>query len=186
MNGTVNRTLNWTLNWTQKRPLLGPSPEASRATIQLQIRPALSDITHMLKSLPMLSRWGRRSTLGSASGLRLECGPPSLRNAPDSSWQRLMFWLMAPAAQDASPPLNRLPAVRTEFMATLADISSADADRLRVSICEAFSLRELWHVRAELFGVIGLAHSQSEAEQRLLLLNRHFPARTPRSQFAAL
>jgi hypothetical protein len=146
----------------------------------------LSDINHMLNSLTMPSRWSRRSTLGSTVALRPECSPPSLRTAPDSSWQRLLFWLTAPAALDAAPPLSRLPAVRTEFMATLADIASADADRLRVCICEAFSLRELWHVRAELFGVIGLAHSQSEAEQRLLLLNRHFPARAARSQFSAL
>jgi len=33
---------------------------------------------------------------------------------------------------------------------------------------------------------VGVARSQAEAEQRLLLLNRHFPTRAPRSQFAAL
>ena len=97
-----------------------------------------------------------------------------------------MFWLLAPAPQDAAPPLNRLPAVRTDFMAVLSDIGSEQADRLRECIDEAHSLRDLWHLRADLFGVIGRAYSQSEAEQRLLLLNRHFPRRTARSQFAAL
>lgn len=132
------------------------------------------------------NRWSRRSTLLGSSGLRVECVPPSLHQAPESAWQRLMFWLMAPAPQDTSQPLNRLPGVRTEFMAALADITTEEADRLRLRIHETRSLRELWHVRSELFSVVGVARSQGEAEQRLLLLNRHFPTRAPRSQFAAL
>jgi hypothetical protein len=71
-------------------------------------------------------------------------------------------------------------------MASLADISTEDADRLRLRIHDARSLRELWHVRADLFRVIAVAHSQTEADQRLDLLNRHFPTRAPRSQFAPL
>jgi hypothetical protein len=97
-----------------------------------------------------------------------------------------MFWLVAPAPQEASPPLDRLPNVRNEFMAVLADIATPDADRLRVRIHHARSLRDLWHVRADVFRIVGLNHSQSEAEQRLLLLNEHFPTRAPRSQFAPL
>ncbi len=140
----------------------------------------------MMKPLPVLSRWGRRSTLGGSTGLRVECSPPSLRHAPSSAWQRLLFWLLAPAPQDAAPPLNRLPAVRREFMAVLSDILSESAEPLRASILEAYSLRDLWHLRADIFGVIGRERSQSEAQQRLLLLNRHFPSRAPRSQFAPL
>ena len=134
----------------------------------------------------MFPRWGRRSTLLDSSAFKVQCGPPSLRHAPASIWQRLMFWLMAPAPHDAAPPLNRLPSVRTDFMASLADIATADADRIRLRIHEARTLRELWHVRAELYRVVAITHSQAEAEQRLLLLNRHFPTRAPRSQFATL
>ena len=76
-----------------------------------------------MRSTLLFNRWSRRSTLLGSSGLRVECAPPSLRQAPDSAWQRLMFWLMAPAPQDSSPHPNRLPAVRTEFMAALADIA---------------------------------------------------------------
>lgn len=140
----------------------------------------------MMKPLPVLSRWGRRSTLGGSTGLRVECSPPSLRHAPSSPWQRLLFWLLAPAPQDAAPPLNRLPAVRREFMAVLSDILSESAEPLRASILEAHSLRDLWHLRADVFGIIGRERSQGEAQQRLLLLNRHFPSRAPRSQFAPL
>ena len=140
----------------------------------------------MIRSLPMTHRWGRRSTLLDSSASRVQCGPPSLRHTPGSLWQRLMFWLLAPAPQDAAPPLNRLPGVRTDFMASLADIATDDADRIRLRIHEARSLRELWHVRAELYHAVSMTHTQTEAEQRLLMLNRHFPTRAPRSQFATL
>jgi hypothetical protein len=33
---------------------------------------------------------------------------------------------------------------------------------------------------------VGVAHSQFEAQARVDLLNRHFPTRAPRSQFAPL
>ena len=141
----------------------------------------------MNNPLPNLTRWGRRSTLLPGSSLRMECAPPSLRHAPEgSAWQRLMFWLLAPAPQDAAPPLNRLPGVRQEFMASMADITNDDADRVRWRVEQARSLRELWHLRADLYRVVAVALSQSEAEQRVTLLNQHFPARAPRSQFGGL
>jgi hypothetical protein len=141
----------------------------------------------------MTSRWlsshfGRRvSTLPTMSSSRLAVSPPSLRFAPESAWQRAMLWLMAPSPQAAAQPLlNRIPAVRTDFMATLSDVATDDAEAVRGRIGQARSLRELWHLRADVFRVIGVAHSQSEAEQRVSLLSRHFPAPAPRSQFAAL
>jgi hypothetical protein len=131
--------------------------------------------------------WGRpTTTLSPHSGLRAEVPPPSLRCAPASAWERLLFWLMAPAPQEAAPPMNRLPAVRIEFLNTLADIAGEDADTLRQRITQCHSLRELWHARAEVFRLVGVAHSQAEADHRLALLNRHFPTRAPRSQFAPL
>lgn len=148
----------------------------------------MTDITSMFRSLPTLSRWSRRSTLlAPTSGLRIECSPPSLRHAPDgTAWQRFMFWLMAPSPGDAAPPLNRLPGVRTEFLAALTDISGEEADRVRWRIQESRSLRELWHVRADVYSLVAVHHSQAQAEQRLLMLSHHFPARAPRSQFASL
>ena len=139
-----------------------------------------------MNALRLLPRWRRRSTLAAPSSLRTEVCPPSLRQAPDSGWQRMMFWLLAPSPQDAAPPPNRLPAVRMEFMATLADIDSDDADTLRRHIGATHSLRELWHLRAEVYRLVGVAHRQSEAETRVALLSHHFPARAPRSQFGVL
>ena len=145
----------------------------------------------MMPSLLALSRLGasrssHRTTLSDLSSLRVEVCPPSLRTAPGSAWQRALFWLLAPAPQHASPPLNRLAEVRDEFAATVADISGDDAHTLRDRIALARSLRELWHARAEVYRVVAVAHSQSQAEERVALLNRHFPTRAPRSQFAPL
>jgi hypothetical protein len=132
-------------------------------------------------------RTGRRSTLGpSTSALRLDASPPSLRHAPDSAWQRCMFWLLAPAPQEAAPPLNRLPRVRDDFMFAVADLPGEAAHALRHRILHAHSLRDLWHLRTEVFSLVSVEHAQSEAEQRLLRLNRHFPMRATRSQFASL
>lgn len=131
-------------------------------------------------------RGGRRSTLGpSTSSLRLDASPPSLRHAPDSAWQRFMFWLLAPAPEEAAPPLNRLPLVRDDFMHAIADLPGEAPHGLRHRIAHARSLRELWHLRAEVFSLVGLEHAQLEAERRVLRLNRHFPARARRSQFGS-
>jgi hypothetical protein len=119
--------------------------------------------------------------------MRLDAAPPSLRHAPNSLWQRLMFWLLAPAPHEAAPPLNRLPLVRNDFLAAVADLEHPDAPGLRQRISTTRSLRELWHQRAEVFRVVGLALGQIEAERRMLTLNRHFPVRSARrSQFGGL
>lgn len=136
-----------------------------------------------LKLLPTRFRHSR-STLGTPSALRAPVAPPSLCHAPDSLWQRLMFWLLAPAPHDAAPPLNRLPAVRAEFLHCLADVSHPEADALARRVELSRSLRELWHLRAEVYRLVSISHDQVCAEQRLARLNRHFPARAPLSQFA--
>ena len=134
-----------------------------------------------MNAISLLHRWNRPSTLAAPNSTRMEVCPPSLRQAPDSGWQRMMYWLLAPSPQDAAPPRNQLPAVRLDFRAALADIDNADADALRSRIGATHSLRELWHLRAEVYRLVGVAHRQSEAETRIALLNRHFPSRAPRS-----
>jgi hypothetical protein len=141
----------------------------------------------MHKILPIFSRGSRPpTTLSGGCSMRMGVTPPSLRNAPaasESPWQRLLFWLLAPAPQQ-SLPLSKLPKIQAEFMATVADIDNAAAERLRERLGDARSLRELWHARAEIYRVVGLAHTQQEAERRVALLDRHFPTRAARSQFA--
>lgn len=134
----------------------------------------------------LMNRNSRRTSLASTSALRSEVCPPSLRCEPGTPWQRCLFWLLAPAPQDAAPPLSKLPEARNDFKATLGDLLSDEADALRERIDCARSLRDLWHARAEIFRVVGIALSQTEAEHRLAQLDHHFPTRAPRSQFAIL
>ena len=135
-------------------------------------------------------RFGRRTTLIDPSAQRVEACPPSLRQRPDADlagpWQRLLGWLMAPAPHAAAPAPHQLQAVRADFLSTVSDIDGIEADRLRDRLALTQSLRELWHLRSEVYRVVAVARSQGLAEQRLGLLNRHFPTRTPKSQFATL
>ncbi|HMO48496.1 MAG TPA: hypothetical protein PKB14_21035 [Rubrivivax sp.] len=139
-----------------------------------------------MMSFSLFLRPRYRDTLASRIGWRAEVCPPSLRQAPRSGWNRLWFWLLSPGPLQASPALNRLPPVRQDFLDSLSDIAGAAADSLSLRIDQARSLRELWHLRAELYHVVALSHSQREAEQRVSQLNRHFPTRAPRSGFVPL
>ncbi len=139
-----------------------------------------------MMSLSLLHRPRYRDSLASRIGWRAEVCPPSLRQAPRSAWNRLWFWLLAPGPLQSSPPPNRLPPVRQDFLDSLGDLPLASTGTLPMRIGQAHSLRELWHLRAELYSVLALNHSQHEAEQRVARLNRHFPTRAPRSGFVPL
>ena len=139
-----------------------------------------------MMSFSLLLRHPPRDSLASRIGWRAEVCPPSLRQAPRSAWRRLWFWLAAPGPLQASPCVDKLPAVRNDFLHHLADIASPEATALSTRIHQARTLRELWHLRAALYHVVSLSHSQHEAEARLALLNRHFPTRAPRSGFVPL
>jgi hypothetical protein len=137
----------------------------------------LSDISLMATPLPRISRWGWRL----APPSRIEVCPPSLLQLPGSVWQRLVSWVMAPSPLEGAPRPTRLAQVRDDFLATLDDIASEPAEGLRQRVLQSLSLRELWHLRADVFSATALAHSQAEAERRLARLNRHFPTRAPRA-----
>lgn len=137
-------------------------------------------------SFSLLFRPRYRDTLASRIGWRAEVCPPSLRQAPQAGWNRLWFWLLTPGPLAASPSLNRLPPVRQDFIDSLDDIDGSAADTLIDRIRQARSLRELWHLRAELYHVVAVQCSQHEAERRVSQLNRHFPTRAPRSGFVPL
>jgi hypothetical protein len=134
----------------------------------------------------LLLRPRYRDTLASRIGWRTEVCPPSLRQAPRSAWNRLWFWLLAPGPLQSSPSAQRLVSVRQDFSGCLDDMTSEPADALRLRIARTHTLRELWHLRAELYNVVAIGHSQHEAERRLSRLNRHFPTRAPRSGFVPL
>ena len=109
---------------------------------------------------------------------------------------RLLAWLTqgwssAPAAAadpDGEPPpdITPLMMVRFEFIGCLDDVPTQLAADLAGRIRRARSLRELWHLRTDVFNVVSRHCDQGEAMARLKRLNRHFPVRAPRSGFVGL
>jgi hypothetical protein len=150
-------------------------------------------------NLTWMSRWlEARGPLLPGPGHIAIC-PPTLLTAPgDDTRFDVRHWFFTPGAtasrndtDDESDPTRRsgaapLYSVRGEFVDAMRDITSDEADALTLRIRLARSLRELWHLRPDVFGLIARHHSQHEAQTRLDHLNRHFPTRSPRSGFGAL
>jgi hypothetical protein len=134
----------------------------------------------------LTTRRASASGFASSSRLRGEVKPPSLRCAPDSGWQRLRFWMFAPSPAEAAPPISRLPQVRAAFLACLEDAVCDEACVLSLRIERASSLRELWHLRASLFGCLARQFSQAEAEARLRRVAPHFETRGLRHHLSSL
>lgn len=119
------------------------------------------------------------------------CPPQATAGRP---WaQALREWLTSgwsgarPAAVTTTTrSAPALEAVRQDFIDAVEGIRPAASDDLLDRIHYARSLRELWHLRAELFRLVALHRSQAEADERLSWLSRHFPTRAPRSGFAPL
>ena len=128
--------------------------------------------------------------------VRLESCPPApfghSSGLLDRLLDRLIDWLgprhasrRETASNDAMPPPGITPvgAVRLEFAAAVADIPTRAADQLTIRIEAARSLRELWHLRADIFNTVSCHCNPAEARAPLSHLNRHFPARAPKSGF---
>jgi hypothetical protein len=118
------------------------------------------------------------SPLGFQPSSRRDVCPPALApEAPDTTGlRRWLRRLGAPQASSADP-LERVLAVREEFARALDGIGSQHAQFLQHRIRHQRSLRELWHLRAEMFVLIAQALTEHEAEQRMAPLARHFAAR---------
>lgn len=122
---------------------------------------------------------------------RQETSPPALffRNQPawrrwvSAAWQWLWDLEDDPGLEPALSPMNQ---VRVEFRNALWDLQSAHADHVRDQIEKARSLRELWHLRADVYRLVAISHNQAVADERLAELSRHFPTRAPRSGFVPL
>lgn len=128
----------------------------------------------------------------SGGPVRIESCPPSALPARPGWADRLMDWLTQggyaasarhalhdPASSGVTPLAN----VRQDFIDCLGDVATRQASDLAERIHQTRSLRELWHLRADVFSVVACHADQAQARSRLARLNRHFPARAPRSGF---
>jgi hypothetical protein len=67
-----------------------------------------------------------------------------------------------------------------------AGFVTLESDDLVRRAQHARSLRELWHLRSELYTLIARGSSQHEADARLARVNQHFPTRAQRSVISAV
>jgi len=147
----------------------------------------------VLVQLPVSSR---RSPAAAPPGTRFESCPPSQGESRFLWKRRLLGWLSQGFGGDTelqpeialAPPSGVTPlvCVRLEFATTLDDIHGWQADALVQRIRQARSLRDLWHLRTDVFNLVSRHADQHEARARLARLNRHFPSRAPRSGFTPL
>ncbi len=105
--------------------------------------------------------------------------------------QRRQHLKLVHAIADAAPtqpwtPEPESPAARSrrellrisaDFESVLVDLVDPRAENLRVRLRLCTTPQELWHLRPDLFNLVSRLHSQTEAQQRLSQVDRHFPSR---------
>ncbi|MGH6648488.1 hypothetical protein [Aquabacterium sp.] len=116
---------------------------------------------------------------------RAQVCPPSLFSRSGPQWKRWVrgFWSWLwdlDDYADAMPVLTGLTKVKSEFCAAMWDLQSVRAHQVRDAVEHARSLRELWHLRADVFRAISTHRGQAEATVRIEALNNHFPVRVSR------
>lgn len=78
-----------------------------------------------------------------------------------------------------------LAQARADMMRSMSDLRDPNLAELRVRVQAAASLRDLWHLRLDVFNLIAIERDQREADRRLSTINRHFPLRLPRGHAGA-
>lgn len=113
--------------------------------------------------------------------LRMNVCPPDVCPQSESLWSATLRWLVG-GDTEAVPALRTpLEKARSEFVAALSGLTDADPHCLLKRAQHARSLRELWHLRSELYTLIARRISQFEADARLARVNQHFPTRAQRT-----
>lgn len=145
----------------------GGSPETGRPNSRLEVCPPslFGD-----DDLPARSRFGAwwPTTLNGLRGWLATGWLPSSQGEP------------SPAAADPLGEVgdaSRVRAARLAFDGALHDIPGAAAEDLARRARGAVTLRELWHLRNELFTLVSIHHCESVGHARLDSLNRFFPVR---------
>jgi hypothetical protein len=149
----------------------------------LMLQTVTTDVLGM-PSPRLIRRWLKQVAPASALPSRTDIRPPAVGEQAEPMWKSMWQWL-----RRVDVPVDRrlrtLEQARCDFGAALADLPADDACDLRRRGQSARSLRELWHLRAELYSVVARHRSQSEADRRLGLVNRHFPTSTTPTTTAA-
>ena len=113
--------------------------------------------------------------------LRVNVCPPDVLPRRDSLWTATLRWLVGGDAAVAPALRTPLERARGEFVAALEGLPELDDNGLLERAQHARSLRELWHLRSELYTLIARRVGQVEADARLARVNQHFPTRAHRT-----
>ena len=112
--------------------------------------------------------------------LRMNVCPPDLCAPRGSLWNATLRWLVGNDLEAVPALRTPLERARHEFVEAMVGLLDADTEDLLRRAQHARSLRELWHLRSELYTMIARRVSQVEAEARLARVNQHFPTRAQR------
>lgn len=156
--------------------------EQQQAEPESNVRPLLTSV----KCGPAFAEPETVPNEGTPSSLgqrRSQVIPPSLFSRSRPLWKAWAtgFWCWLwdmdelPRAPMATTGLRK---VKSEFNSAMWDLQSVRANQVRTMVEQARSLRELWHLRADVFKVISVHRGQIEAQLRLDALDSHFPVRS--------
>ena len=115
------------------------------------------------------------------STLRMNVCPPDVCPARDSVWSSALRWLIGGDVEAVPSLRTPLEKARVEFVAAMTGLLDMDHNDLLLRAQHARSLRELWHLRSELYTLIARHVSQQVADDRLARVNQHFPTRAQRT-----
>ncbi|WP_066334247.1 hypothetical protein [Azohydromonas lata] len=111
-----------------------------------------------------------------SSRRRTECCPPGPASFGtfDSRWHYRWHYF----TRWLRPSVDTVPEeARQAFELALHGLPGDEAEKLRVRVRSAPGLRELWHLRSAVFGLVARHGSQSEAQRRMAALDRLFTTR---------
>ena len=117
--------------------------------------------------------------------LRMNVCPPDVIPRRESLWSATLRWLVGNDTEAVPALRTPLEKARSEFVAALDGLAEHDHHSLLKRAQHARSLRELWHLRSELYTLIARRASQVEADARLARVNQHFPTRAQRTSTSA-
>jgi hypothetical protein len=118
--------------------------------------------------------------------LRIDVCPPDVCPPRDGLWRTTRRWVTRADARQAPGLRTPLERARAEFVGATDGFATLESDDLVRRAQHARSMRELWHLRSELYTLIARCASQHEADARLARVNQHFPTRTQRSVINAV
>ena len=146
-------------------------------------QPSWAEIQTM-STTALLHRLLHRKTAASMT-TRMNVCPPDVCPRSESLWSATLRWLVGGDVEVAPALRTPLEKARSEFVTAMDGLLEVDHMDLLRRAQHARSLRELWHLRSELYTLIARRVSQCEADARLARVNQHFPTRAQRTSTPA-